>query len=225
MALKLWNVFKFFGPAVMPIVVLVDVSLEIVQGESVAIVGASGCGKTTLLNIAGGLLQPDTGKVLWDEQLVGKLKRGSFLGFIFQSCALVNELTVLENVLLPLRILGLKLDKARAKELLAVVRLEHRMHAMPSTLSGGERQRAAIVRALISSPQFVIADEPTGNLDERTSLEVEELMFGLCREMKVGLIFATHDQRIAQRASRTFSLTAGRLHEVKKPLEPTTFFA
>jgi ABC-type lipoprotein export system ATPase subunit len=221
MKLVLKNISKNFGSGEAPAVVLADISLEIAAGESVAIIGASGCGKTTLLNIAGGLLQPDAGEVLWAGQPVGAQNRGNFLGFVFQSYALVNELTVLENVLLPLRILGSKPDLARAEELLAVVRLDHRMHRLPMTLSGGEKQRAAIVRALITRPKFILADEPTGNLDERTSREIESLMFGLCQTTGTGLICATHDHRMARRANRIFSLDAGRLCGVKKPLEST----
>jgi putative ABC transport system ATP-binding protein len=223
MGLALENVSKTFGPAGSPVVVLANVSLEIAAGESVAIVGVSGCGKTTLLNVAGGILGPDAGVVLLDGQPIGGQECGSFFGFVFQSCALANELTVLENVLLPLRIQGIKLDKTRAEELLRAVRLDHRMNALPMTLSGGEKQRAAIVRALILRPKFIFADEPTGNLDGGTSAEVEELMFGLCRTAGAGLICATHDPRIARRASRIFALDAGRVCEVKKPLESTPF--
>lgn len=216
MGLVLEGVSKTFESAKAPVAVLTDASIEIADGETVAIVGVSGCGKTTLLNIAGGLLQPDEGTVLWDGKVAAKQKRGNFFGFVFQNCALVNELTVLENVLFPLRILGLELDRARAKDLLAAVRLEHRAHALPMTLSGGEKQRVAIVRALIPRPKFVIADEPTGNLDEKTSLEVENLMFSLCATTGAGLIYATHNQQFARRASSIFSINAGRLRKIPK---------
>ncbi|MDR1456667.1 MAG: ABC transporter ATP-binding protein [Puniceicoccales bacterium] len=226
MALLLKNVFKAFGREGESIAVLKDVSVEFANGESVAIIGVSGCGKTTLLNIVGGLLQPDMGEVLWDGYSISdfrkttKFVRGSFLGFIFQNYALVNELTILENILLPSRILGSKPNKDRAKELLTAVHLEHRMQGSPMTLSGGEKQRAAIVRALIHCPKFVIADEPTGNLDERTSREVEELMFDLCGKTGAGLIYATHDHTFAQRASRIISINAAKLHHAEMGITP-----
>jgi|TARA_B110000438_G_scaffold246266_1_gene247722 ABC-type lipoprotein export system ATPase subunit len=186
--------------------VLRGLDLELKLGRSLSIRGASGCGKTTLLNIISGLEQPDAGDLTWQgESVVGmsnrKLaeRRSAFCALVFQSYFLVPELNALENVLLPARIARKPLAEARTRalELLERVGLSARLNSLPGTLSGGERQRVAVARALINQPCLVLADEPTGNLDEHTSEEVLQLLLQVTAEEKASLILVTHNREHA----------------------------
>jgi predicted ABC-type transport system involved in lysophospholipase L1 biosynthesis ATPase subunit len=194
--------------------VLRGVDLDVAAGESVSIRGESGSGKSTLLNLLAGLDTPDQGSVAWGgSPETGASRRAAYLGMVFQSFYLVPELDAYANVLLARRILG-GVDpaaKARAAELLAHVGLGQRGHHLPSQLSGGERQRVALARALMNSPRLIVADEPTGNLDERTGNEVIDLLLGLCSSAGTALILVTHNAAHAAKTSRSLHMAAGTL--------------
>jgi putative ABC transport system ATP-binding protein/lipoprotein-releasing system ATP-binding protein len=194
--------------------VLRGVDLDIAAGESVSIRGESGSGKSTLLNLLAGLDSPDTGSVSWAGSTdTGAGRRAAFLGMVFQSFYLVPELDALANVHLARRILG-RLDPAartRARDLLARVGLAERAHHLPAHLSGGERQRVALARALMNSPRLILADEPTGNLDEQTGGGVIELLLSLCVSADAALVLVTHNAAHAARTRRSLLLTSGTL--------------
>jgi putative ABC transport system ATP-binding protein/lipoprotein-releasing system ATP-binding protein len=194
--------------------VLRGVDVDVAAGESVSIRGESGSGKSTLLNLLAGLDAPDTGTVTWGgSPETGAARRAAYLGMIFQSFYLVPELDAYSNVLLARRILG-GVDaaaKARAAELLNHVGLGQRGHHLPSQLSGGERQRVALARALMNRPKLIVADEPTGNLDERTGNEVIDLLLGLCASANTALILVTHNMAHAAKTSRSLHMVAGNL--------------
>ncbi|PHX79436.1 MAG: hypothetical protein CK541_05065 [Opitutia bacterium] len=206
---------KAFAAPAGPLPVLTDVSLEIFAGDSVSIRGSSGSGKTTLLQLLGGLDQPDSGEVLIlapDTSLVAphsSLGRG--VGFVFQNYQLMPELTALENVALAARIAGVPSVSATAdaRSLLTQVGLGARLEHLPSKLSGGECQRVAIARALVNRPSVILADEPTGNLDERTGAEIMDLLLGVVAERGAALILVTHSREFAERAHRRFVLSGG----------------
>jgi len=216
--LSLQSLAKSFTSGNEEVHVLVGVDLEIEQGTSVVITGESGSGKTTLLNLVAGLDAPTGGRVLVDGVEVSSLGetalaafRGRTLGFIFQFHYLLRDFTALENVLMPAWISGLPRASAlaRAQQLLADVGLSGKLRQYPSELSGGERQRVAVARALVNDPRLVVADEPTGNLDERNSETVRELLFDLVRRYGKTLLAATHDLRLASRGERTLRLAHG----------------
>lgn len=202
--------------------VLREVSLTVEPGESVAIVGPSGCGKSTLLNILGTLDEADTGEVRFEGKsikgaTVAQLSalRSEKLGFIFQLHHLMPQCTVLENVLLPTLALAQRPDageaEARARELLVKVGLEAQIDRVPAQLSGGERQRVAVVRALINQPRLVLADEPTGALDEANAAALTELLLELQRSAGVSLVMVTHHPAQAERMDRVLRIHEGRI--------------
>ncbi len=197
--------------------VLGGVDLSVMAGESLSIRGESGSGKSTLLNLLASLDEPDSGRVLWDGRPVaGHARRATFLGMVFQSFYLIPELDALQNVLMARRMAGSvgSSEKARAVDLLARVGLADRLRHLPSQLSGGERQRVAVARALMNAPRLILADEPTGNLDEKTGDAVIELLLGLCAEMQTALVLVTHSAVHAGKTSRKTYLHEGILQHV-----------
>lgn len=203
-----------------PIEVLAGVDLTVSRGEFVAIVGASGSGKSTLLHLLGALDSPSGGKVRLGGQSYADESpeslaaiRNRKLGFVFQFHHLLREFTALENVMMPLLIAGEDEAPARsrAEELLASVGLAGRMSHRPSQLSGGEQQRAAVARALVADPLVVLADEPSGNLDNANSERLHQLFAHLSREFETALVVVTHNRSLAARADRVLSLEGGRL--------------
>ncbi|MEO6875169.1 MAG: ABC transporter ATP-binding protein [Opitutaceae bacterium] len=193
--------------------VLRGVDLEVATGESISIRGESGSGKSTLLHLLAGLDAPDAGVLTWEGSPdTGAQRRAAFLGIVFQSFYLIPELDALQNVLMAKRIVGKigPAEKTRAKELLARVGLAERMDHLPTQLSGGERQRVAVARALMNSPRLILADEPTGNLDESTGAAVIELLLGLCRETNTTLVLVTHNAAHAAKCSRQLLLREGK---------------
>lgn len=201
--------------------VLESVDLSVASGESVSIRGESGAGKTTLLYLVSALETPDQGELLWEGENVLKKsaawrakKRGDFMGFVFQAYYLIPELNALENVLIAKRLIGKVTpeDHQRAAELLERVGLKERLRHTGQQLSGGERQRVALARALINRPRLLLADEPTGNLDEHTGDEVMELLLNLSEEEQTALVLVTHNPQFAARTQRHMFLKAGEMH-------------
>jgi putative ABC transport system ATP-binding protein len=201
-----------------PLTILDQVSFDIEPGAAVAITGASGSGKTTLLGLLAGLDRPTGGDVWLDGQALSGLDedaraalRQRLLGFVFQSFQLLPALTALENVMLPLELAGAADAAAKARTWLDRVGLARRTTHYPKQLSGGEQQRVAIARAFAGEPKLLMADEPTGNLDGVTGVEVAELMFRLNREHGTTLVLVTHEATLAARCGRRLALASGRL--------------
>jgi len=226
--LRCTHLKKSYHKGRLEVPVLSDVSLEIRRGEFVAIVGQSGSGKSTLLHLLATLDAPDSGQIHFLTQRIDRLTgsardriRNHQFGMIFQFYHLLPELTTLENVLAPLMI-GCSLwgylrhrreYREAATELLRLVGLEHRLKHKPTELSGGEMQRAAIARALVARPQVLLADEPTGNLDQATGQEIMKILRTLNRDQKLTIVMVTHDQAIAAQADRTIRLSDGRISD------------
>lgn len=217
------NIKKSFTTPAGTIDVLKGVNLELGVGESLSIRGESGAGKTTLLQILGGLDAPSSGEIFWNGERITKRgnaflakARTQLIGYVFQFFHLVPELTALENVLLAARIAGTPMRQAReqAKALLARVGLGERLSHLPNKLSGGECQRVAIARALINRPPLLLADEPTGNLDECTGEDIMQLLIDICREQNTALLLVTHNLDFAARTSRKTVLRHGILEEL-----------
>ncbi|MEC9215244.1 MAG: ATP-binding cassette domain-containing protein [Pseudomonadota bacterium] len=218
--IKTSQLIKRVSTAESELEILRGIDLEIKRGETAAIVGASGSGKSTLLGLLAGLDAPSSGEITLDGTNIVNLDederatlRSEKVGFVFQNFQLLPALTALENVMLPLELAGIDDAREKSEEFLSRVGLEERFHHYPRTLSGGEQQRVAIARAFASQPLILFADEPTGNLDTTTGATVVELLFGLNKEEGTTLVLVTHDNTLADRCQRKFTMTAGHLDE------------
>ena len=212
------NLVKYYGTGENLVKAIDHTDIRIEPGEFVAVVGRSGSGKSTLLHMLGGLDRPDSGKVLIEGRDIFRLKderlavfRRRKIGFIFQSYNLVPSLNVWENSVLPIGLDGRKVDQEYVMDIIRRIGMEDRLHALPNTLSGGQQQRVAIARALASRPAIILADEPTGNLDSRTEIEVVNLLKNCVTEYGQTLVMITHDESIAQMADRMIVIEDGKV--------------
>jgi putative ABC transport system ATP-binding protein len=210
------NLTKAYRSGLHDLVVLKDVSLEVLPGETCAIVGPSGSGKTTLLGLSAGLDTATSGNVILAGQDLGTLDedsraqvRNQHVGFVFQNFQLLPTLTAIENVLLPLELRGGQVDEAEGLRLLEQVGLRDRANHYPIQLSGGEQQRVAIARAFVTRPELLFADEPTGNLDGDTAHRIADMLFELNRSAGTALVLVTHDMELAQRCRQVIRLKGG----------------
>ncbi len=211
---KAVNIHKSFGS----LHVLRGINLEIRKGEIVSVVGASGAGKSTLLHILGTLDKPDAGEISYDGTLISKLGekklsefRNRNIGFVFQFHHLLPEFTALENVCIPafIAMLSKKQAESKAKKLLEYLNMGERMGHKPATLSGGEQQRVAVARALINEPAVILADEPSGNLDSKSAVELHQLFFNLREHLDQTFIIVTHNKELAEMADRKLTIRDG----------------
>jgi putative ABC transport system ATP-binding protein len=217
-AIALRNVDLSLGRGAAKVHVLKGISLEIGRGEAVGLIGPSGSGKSTLLMTMAGLERPDSGSVVMNDMDLATLDedalarfRGRRIGIVFQSFHLVPTMTALENVALPLELAGAPDAFTRARHELALVGLDERLHHYPAQLSGGEQQRVAIARAIVPDPAILVADEPTGNLDESTGEAIIDLLFALKQDRGATLVLVTHDLGLARRCDRMVRLRSGRI--------------
>lgn len=220
--IRVADLYKSYYDGLTELPVLKGVDLQVKKAEIIAIVGASGVGKSTLLHLLGGLDRPTEGTIFYEGEDIFALNdqeldrfRNEEIGYVFQFHHLLPEFTALENVAMPGLIARQKFDVAqdRAKELLEYVGLGERLEHRPSELSGGERQRVAIARALVNQPKVVLADEPTGNLDQKTSEAVHDLLWTLSDQFNQTFIIVTHNQTLAQRADRLIQLVDGQVFD------------
>ena len=212
------NLKKIYGSGENEVHALDGVSISVEEGEFVAIVGTSGSGKSTLLNMLGGLDRPTSGSVvvrgkdlmqMKDEQLTIFRRRN--VGFVFQNYNLLPILNVYENIVYPIEIDGSKVDKEFVKQIIHNLGFERKLKNMPNNLSGGQQQRVAIARALATKPAIILADEPTGNLDSKTSMDVILLMQSISREFNQTILMITHNEEIAQMADRIIRIEDGKI--------------
>ncbi len=212
------NLKKYYGSGDTQVRALDGVDLQVGNGEFVAIVGTSGSGKSTLLHMLGGLDRPTSGSVVVDGRDLSTLKdeeltvfRRRKIGFVFQAYNLVPVLSVYENIVLPIQLDGGKLDAAYIDEVIGALGLKEKLNSLPSQLSGGQQQRVAIARALATKPAILLADEPTGNLDSRTSNDVLSLMKVTGQKFSQTMVMITHNEEIAQLADRIVRIEDGRI--------------
>ncbi len=223
--IKLTNLSKVYKMGDEKIIALNNINLNIQKGEFICLLGTSGSGKSTLLNMMAGLEKPTKGSIiinnhkihLMNEEQITRFRQ-KYIGFIFQSYNLIPTLTALENVSLGLIFQGIskKRREKMAKEILESVGLRSRMNHKPSELSGGQQQRVSIARAFVGAPEIIFADEPTGNLDTRTTFEIMELMTGLAYKHDQTLIIVTHDEEISDYVHKIVRLRDGNIEEIKK---------
>ena len=218
--LKTKNLCKYYGSGENEVKALQDVNIEIERGEFVAVVGKSGSGKSTLLHMLGGLDHPTDGKVYIGKKNIFSYKEDELavfrrrkIGFIFQSFNLISSLNVWENIIFPISLDGRKVDEAFLKDIIQTLGLEKKLHNLPNTLSGGQQQRVAIARAIASKPEILLADEPTGNLDSKTSAEVKGMLKMSVEKYGQTLVMITHDEDIAQIADRILVIEDGKVAE------------
>lgn len=214
------NIRKVYNPDTIPVVAVNNVHLHIERGEFTALVGPSGSGKTTLLNLIGGLDKPDTGNIIINDIDITKLSPNQLIdfrlhniGFVFQSFNLIPVLSAKENVQLIMELQHASKGDIlkRVRNLFHQIGLEDKMNTRPAQLSGGQQQRVAVARALASKPEFILADEPTANLDSRSASNLLDIMAVLNKEEDMTFIFSTHDQRVIERARRIITLVDGQI--------------
>lgn len=214
------NLTKYYGEEPLVVKALDGITLQIEQGSFTAIVGTSGSGKSTLLHMLGGLDTPTGGSVVVAGQSLGKMSRSELtifrrrkIGFIFQNYNLIPNLNIYDNIVLPVELDGRSADRQYLDNIISVLGLDGKLDRKPNKLSGGQQQRAAIARALITKPALILADEPTGNLDSRTSQEVVGLLQATGRKFHQTIVMITHNDEIAQIADRTIRIEDGRIAE------------
>ena len=219
--IKAKSLFKAVSTNQEQLTILNDINLEVTAGESVAVVGASGAGKSTLMMILAGLEPSDDGEIELLGQRLDRMNdeeraalRSQSIGFVFQNFLLIPSLSALDNVTLPNLLRGESINEDRAIQLLTSVSLKDRINHTPSQLSGGEQQRVAIARTFMINPKVLFADEPTGNLDQKTASSVIDLLFELNERHGTTLVLVTHDEKLAQRCSRRLSMRAGIMEEI-----------
>ena len=212
------NLKKYYGSGETTVKALDGVTLTVEDGEFVAVVGTSGSGKSTLLHMLGGLDRPTEGKVFVAGNDIFALKddaltifRRRKIGFVFQSYNLVPTLNVYENIVLPIELDGNRVDEKHVQSIIDILGLKEKINSLPSELSGGQQQRVAIARALATKPAIVLADEPTGNLDSKTSLDVIGLLKITSEQFKQTIVMITHNEEIAQMAERIIRIEDGRI--------------
>lgn len=218
--LRTENLCKYYGSGENEVKALQNTTINIKQGEFVAIIGKSGSGKSTLLHMLGGLDYPTDGKVYIRDKDIFSLKEDALamfrrrkIGFVFQAFNLVSSINVWENIVLPMGLDGQKVDESFVNDIVLTLGLEKKIHNLPNTLSGGQQQRVAIARAIASRPDIIFADEPTGNLDSKTSDEVMALLKVSAQKYGQTLVMITHDEDIAQLADRIIVIEDGRVKE------------
>ena len=218
MILSVNNLKKYYTTGENIVKAMDGVNLEIQKGEFLAIVGTSGSGKSTLLNMLGGLDNPTSGVVIVDGQDISKMSRDELtvfrrrkIGFVFQNYNLLPLMNVYENIVLPIKLDGIKPDETFIDEILKLLNLESKKYSMPNQLSGGQQQRAALARALAAKPSIILADEPTGNLDSRTSQDVLGLVKISSHKFAQTVVMITHNDEIAQMADRIIRLEDGKI--------------
>lgn len=221
--IRVENVSKTYQNGEVSNQVLDHISFTIQEGELVAVVGDSGSGKTTLMNLLGALDTPDSGKIIIRNQEISRMNqaqrtlyRRNNIGFIFQDYNLIQVLNVYENIMLPLQLSRKKVDEEKIDFLLDKLLLSDKKYAQPSQLSGGEQQRVAIIRALIHDPELILADEPTGNLDSKNTIQVIKLIQILCKKMKRTTIMVTHNMQIAKLCDRIIRIKDGSIIQEEK---------
>ena len=219
-ALRVTSLSKTYENGEEELRVLDHVDFSVEEGEFVAIIGASGSGKSTLLNLIGGLDYPTSGCVYIHEVSLAAFTeeeltefRREHIGFVFQNYNLIPVLNVYENIVLPSKLNGNPADEEFLDEIVTALKMKEKLYQMPGKLSGGQQQRAAIARALYTRPDILLADEPTGNLDARTSAEVIRLMKTLNRKFHQAMIVVTHDERVAEQADRVVRIEDGKVYE------------
>lgn len=218
------NLTKTYGTGDNVVHALTDVSLDVEEGKFVSIIGSSGSGKSTLLNLLGGLDRPTSGDVILDGKAIFEMDdealtifRRRKIGFVFQNYNLVPILNVYENIVLPIELDGTKIDTAYVDKIMDVLGLSEKKFSMPNQLSGGQQQRVAIARALAAKPSIILADEPTGNLDSKTSMDVIALLKLTGKEFAQTIVMITHNEEIATMADQMIRIEDGRIFSAEVP--------